>query len=311
LLVNFRSMRFLFLPDPASRSVRVQVSPPLRELELVANVKLVDGPCPDWRSRLRADFRPNSSSARAEFTGEYPLECGEQQWNLALLPPNVYAAGVFRDSWTSVGGSWSGAAREGSLPPDAALLYKHESPALAEIVRDINKYSNNVMARQLYLTLGAELSGLPGRLDGAQLAVRQWLSTKKIVAPELVIENGSGLSRIERISAQSLATLLRSAFASAVMPEFIASLPLLAVDGTMRRRLKNGAPAGQAHIKTGSLSDVRGIAGYMLDRRGRRHAVVMIVNHPNAARSQAAQDALLTWVYEDGDVGMRPPGAHP
>lgn len=312
LLMNFQAVRFLFLPDRDARSVRVQASPRPRELEVSANIRLVDGPCPDWRGRLRADFRPpGPDGARAEFGGEYPLDCGEQEWNLALLPPSVYAAGVFRDTWSSAGGTWSGIAREGVVPPGATLIYRHDSPALAEVVRDINKYSNNVMARQLFLTLGMELVGAPARLDTAQQAVKNWLSTKRLAAPELALDNGSGLSRIERISAQSLAALLQSAYASAVMPEFLASLPLVAVDGTMRRRLKNGAPAGQAHIKTGSLSDVRGIAGYVLDRRGRRHAVVMIVNHPNAVKTQAAQDALLTWVYEEPDAPGRAPGAHP
>ena len=165
------------------------------------------------------------------------------------------------------------------------------------MVRDINKFSNNVMARQLYLTIAADQAGVPASTANGQRAIKAWLARKGIDVPELVIENGSGLSRIERISAQSLTTLLVAAFRSPVMPELVASLPLIAVDGTMRRRMKSESIAGQAHIKTGSLSDVRAIAGYVLDRNGRRYAVSMIVNHANAQQSQAAQDALLNWVY--------------
>ena len=161
----------------------------------------------------------------------------------------------------------------------------------------MNKFSNNVMARQLFLTLAAEESGAPATSEGAQRAVKNWLAKKGLDFPELAIENGSGLSRSDRISAQSLTAMLVSAFRSPSMPELLASLPVVAVDGTMRRRLKNGAIAGQAHIKTGTLSDVRAIAGYVLDRNGRRHAVTLIINHPNAPQSQAAQDALLNWVY--------------
>ena len=112
------------------------------------------------------------------------------------------------------------------------------------------------------------------------------------------MENGAGLSRIERISANTLTQLLHTAWKSPVMPEFVSSLPLVAVDGTMRKRLKNDAIAGRAHIKTGLLNDVRAMAGYALDREDRRHSVVMLINHPNAMNAQAAMDALLAWVHQ-------------
>jgi D-alanyl-D-alanine carboxypeptidase/D-alanyl-D-alanine-endopeptidase (penicillin-binding protein 4) len=188
--------------------------------------------------------------------------------------------------------------REGSASPAARLVYVHESEPLAEIVRDINKFSNNVMARQLFLTLGAELGGPPARSEEAARVIKAWVAAKKIAAPELALENGSGLSRIERISAQHLAALLLAVWRSPVMPEFVSSLPVVASDGTMRKRLRGERVAGNAHIKTGLLSDARAIAGYVLDRGGRRHVVVMIVNHPKAPQADAAMDALLEWVYD-------------
>jgi D-alanyl-D-alanine carboxypeptidase/D-alanyl-D-alanine-endopeptidase (penicillin-binding protein 4) len=153
------------------------------------------------------------------------------------------------------------------------------------------------MARQIYLTMGAEASRQPASAARAEAAVRGWLDGRDLAMPELVLDNGSGLSRIERISAASLARLLRHAFESPVMPELMASLPLVGVDGTMRKR--NGA-AGSAHVKTGLLADVRAIAGYVHTASGRRYAVVAIVNHANAANGQAAHDALLQWVYANG-----------
>ena len=161
----------------------------------------------------------------------------------------------------------------------------------------MNKFSNNVMARQLFLTLSAEMMKQPGRADRSAQVVQGWLAQKGLGFPELVMENGSGLSRVERISAASMGRLLLAAYASPVMSEFVASMPLVAYDGTMKRRLKYESIAGQAHIKTGSLSDVRALAGYVLDARGRRFAVVFMVNHPNAGATQRAQDALLNWVY--------------
>jgi len=180
----------------------------------------------------------------------------------------------------------------------ARLFAAQESPTAAEMARDINKFSNNVMARQLFLTLSAEALKLPGRYERSARAVHAWLESRGLVFPELVIENGSGLSRIDRISAAHMGRLLVAAFASPVMPELMASLPLVAQDGTMKRRLQAQGVAGQAHVKSGSLSDARTLAGYVLDRNGRRLVVVFFVNDANAGASQPAHDAVLKWAYE-------------
>ncbi len=303
LLVNFKSIRFVFLPEAGGVRVFAEPSPP--GLELINALKPGAGSCPEgraFRELIQASFQ--SAPPRAAFTGLYPAECGERDLNAAIYEPEHYLAGLFRLLWSEMGGSWAGSVRNGSVLPSAKLLYTHESAPLAEVVRDINKFSNNVMARQLYLTLAAEMGGPPADPARARQSVQQWLELKKIRAPGLVIDNGSGLSRIERASAATIAALLQAAWRSRVMPEFVASLPVVAMDGTMRKRLLGERVAGHAHIKTGLLQDARSIAGYVLDRHGRRHAVVMIVNHPRAGESQEALDALLTWVYE----GSRPTG---
>jgi D-alanyl-D-alanine carboxypeptidase/D-alanyl-D-alanine-endopeptidase (penicillin-binding protein 4) len=300
LLVNFKALRFTFIPAGERGGVNLFAEPALPGLEIVNSLRLVEGPtCPEgrnFRERLQAEFRPRPP--RAAFTGAYPAACGERDLNVALHHPEDYVTGMIRQLWTESGGWWGGRAREGVVPPAARLIYLHESEPLAGVVRDINKFSNNVMARQLYLTLGAELGGAPARPELAFASIRQFLEKKGIKAPELVIENGSGLSRVERMSAGSLAAMLQAAWRSPVMPEFVSSLPVVAADGTMKRRLRGERVAGQAHIKTGLLNDARTMAGYVLDRSGRRHVVVMLVNHPNAHQADAAQDAFLAWVYE-------------
>jgi D-alanyl-D-alanine carboxypeptidase/D-alanyl-D-alanine-endopeptidase (penicillin-binding protein 4) len=302
LLVNFKSLRFQFAPE--NGGVRIYVEPQLPGFQMVNALRLGEGACPDggraFRDVIQASFQ--SLPPRAVFTGVYPAICGEREMNVALHAPNEYVAAMLRQLWTEMGGSWRGAVREGTTPPGARLVLTHESDSLAQIVRDINKFSNNVMARQLYLTLAAEMAGPPATAENARVVVRQWLVSKKIAAPELVLENGSGLSRLERASAATLTAVMQAAWKSAVMPEFIASLPVVAFDGTMRKRLLGERIAGNAHVKTGLLNDARSMAGYVLDRRGRRHSVVMIVNHPNAPQADAAFDALLTWVYE-GSTG--------
>jgi len=294
LLLNFKAIRFDFVPDSGSRSARVIATPAMAGMKLPDKVRAVNGPCGDWRRRLKADF---SDPMSPEFRGEFPLACGERSWHLSLLDHSRYFSAAFGALWQGAGGVWSGTPREGPVPDDARLIAVHESPPLSEVIRDVNKFSNNVMARQIYLTLASHGGSQAASATRAEAALRAWLESRELAIPELVLENGSGLSRNARISAASLARVLRHAFASPLMPELMASLPLVGVDGTMRKR--SGA-AGNAHIKTGLLVGVRAIAGYVHASSGRRYAVVAMINHPNARGGQAAHDALLQWVYANG-----------
>lgn len=294
LLVNFKSITFGFVPEPETHTARIIVTPLLAGMRLPTHVRLSDGPCGDWRARLQGDF---SEPMAPVFKGVFAASCGERVWHVSVLSHTAYFEAVFRALWESAGGVWIGRAREGLAPIDARRIALHESEPLAQVIRDINKFSNNVMARQLLLTLSAETQGRPGTTARGAVAVHTTLSAHGLELPSLVIENGSGLSRTERISADGLARLLQHAFASPWMPEFMSSLPIVGLDGTMRNR--NGA-AGSAHIKTGLLSDVRAIAGYVLAASGKRYVVVALVNHPNARETQAALDALLNWVYRVG-----------
>jgi D-alanyl-D-alanine carboxypeptidase/D-alanyl-D-alanine-endopeptidase (penicillin-binding protein 4) len=229
--------------------------------------------------------------------------CGEQVRHFSVLGHAQYVHSLFQELWREMGGSFAGGVRDGVAGNGAKLLAAVHSQTLSEVVRDINKFSNNVMARQLFLTLGAVGGGAPATAEKASRTIRQWLAQKGLDAPELVMENGSGLSRIERVSAASVGRMLVEAFRSAVMPELIASLPVVAVDGTMRKRLSGAEVAGQAHIKTGALAGVRSIAGYVLDNAGRRVVVVLIINHANAGAGQPVQDALLKWVHNREGAG--------
>ena len=308
LLVNFKSLRFTFLPDLERNTVRLAIQPQLPGLELVNGLRVVERSCPEgraFRELVGAAFR--SQPPRAAFTGVYPASCGVSDMNVALHAPQDYVAGMVRHLWAELGGTWSGTVRDGRVPPTAQLVFTHESEPLSAVVRDINKFSNNVMARQLFLTLAAERGGAPAEAAQAGRAIREWLAQKGIAARELSLENGSGLSRTERISAGTLAAILQAAWRSPVMPELVASLPLVAADGTMRKRLHGSAAAGHAHIKTGLLHDVRAIAGFVLDRHGQRHVAVMIVNHARAHDAQPALDALVEWAYENGSRGPARP----
>lgn len=296
LLVNFKAVTLQFIPDAASRTVRIATEPPLPQVQVVNNLKLAEGACGDWVGRLRLDSQGNADSARLVFNGSYALDCGESMRSFSVLGHRQYVGALFAQLWKDLGGTFTGQVRDGATPEQARRLTTARSLSLSEIVRDVNKYSNNVMARQLFLTLGIN-GGAPATTAAAATGVKQWLALKGLAVPELVLENGSGLSRIERISARNLGAVLLNAWNSPVMPELMASLPVAAVDGTLRKRLKSAEVAGQAHVKTGSLSGVRSIAGYVLDAQGNRSVIVFLVNHANAFNAQAAQDALLAWAH--------------
>jgi D-alanyl-D-alanine carboxypeptidase/D-alanyl-D-alanine-endopeptidase (penicillin-binding protein 4) len=232
--------------------------------------------------------------------------CGEKTWYIhPYLTSSVdYFGMVFRQLWSEVGGTLSGNVVNGIAPPDARLVAEWQSPSLAEVVRDINKYSNNVMARQLLLTISKETGNAPATTTQAATVIRNWLAAQNIDTTPLVIENGSGLSRVERVSAGMLGRMLLADYRSPTMAELMSSLPLVANDGTMRKRLTMDGIAGRAHIKTGSLADVRAVAGYVLAVSGRRYVVVGIVNHPNAGAASPALDALLQWVYQNDSANL-------
>ncbi|MDO9007966.1 MAG: D-alanyl-D-alanine carboxypeptidase/D-alanyl-D-alanine-endopeptidase, partial [Thiobacillus sp.] len=205
---------------------------------------------------------------------------------------------IFRGLWAEAGNTLTGPTLPGMAPPTPPLL-RFASLPLTEVLTSLNKSSNNLMTRNLFLTLGAEAFGAPATLDKSARAVRVALARRGVSTHKLVMENGAGLSRIERVSATTLNQLLRAAHASPLFSEFESALPIVAIDGTLKRRF-NGSPlAGSAHLKTGTLRDTSALAGYVYTASGHRMVFVMLVNHANAKQAQSAQQLLLEWVWHD------------
>lgn len=298
LLVNFKSIRFGFAPNPAGTTDVIAI-PTLANVVLGPSPRLAAGDCGDWRAAVGATFVDRGGSAEATFAGSYPASCGEREWWVSLLDPTAYVYSMFATYYREAGGRFFGGWRNGLAPRGRTPFATLESPPLYIVVRDVNKLSNNVMARQVFLTLATARDPPPATTAGASAAVRRWLASHKLRMPELVLDNGSGLSRHERISAGSLVQLLLAADASPVREEFASSLAVAAMDGTVERRFQNVDVAGQALLKTGTLEGARAIAGYVIDAEGRRWTLAAIVNHPNASRAQAALDFFVQWVYRN------------
>ncbi len=295
LLINFRALRFTLLPDGGR--IRLLMETPSEGLRVDNRLRPGEGGCgSNWKDFIDVRLVPENSGNRLEFTGTYSPQCGEKLLNLSPLPADGQAGGLFRALWKELGGTLGGQVRSGNVPAGARLAATHESPPLADAVRDINKFSNNVMARQVYLTLGNDSA--PATAERARRRIGDWLNARGLRFAELEIENGSGLSRRERISADSLNRLLLDAWKNPVMPEFVSSMPIVGIDGTMKKRLNGSEATGRAHIKTGTLDGVKTAAGYALDARGQRYVVVFLINHPRAQAGSPAIDALLVWVAQ-------------
>jgi len=286
LLLGYKSFLLHFVPDAANKVARVHVEPPLAGMLVQASVSLSNADCSDYRASLKADFQ---NPLRISFAGAYPLACADKVWPVAYADPPQFAPRTIHGMWLQLGGQLSGTVREGAMPPHLKPLWSHESPSLAEVVRDINKFSNNVMADQLFLTLGLNQRGL-GNAVNTKAVIDAWWRERFGQEPPFM-DKGSGLSREARITPQAMAALLQWVWLQPFMPELMASLPLTGVDGTLKRSKSTAS----AHLKTGSLRDVMGVAGYVDGAQGQRYVLVAMVNHQNAHQARPVMDALIDW----------------
>jgi serine-type D-Ala-D-Ala carboxypeptidase/endopeptidase (penicillin-binding protein 4) len=293
--------------------VGIYTEPPLSAVDIVNEAKVVTAPCKGRFHRLTATFvEPEDGLPQLKVAGNFASECPEEQVRRLILSPEQHAAAAFDALWRQLGGSIGGRVLLGSVPADAQLLHSAQSQPLGEIIRTINKYSDNLMARMLFLEIGMARDGPPGSVDKSRAALADWLTEHEFDFPGFYIDNGSGLSRDTRISAAALGELLFWAYQQPWMPELMASLAIMGVDGTLTKRMRREPIEGRAHLKTGTVRDASCIAGYVLDAEGHRWVVVVLVNAIEgqtlqAWRGHAVHHDLLRWVYD----GARLPDPHP
>jgi D-alanyl-D-alanine carboxypeptidase/D-alanyl-D-alanine-endopeptidase (penicillin-binding protein 4) len=304
LLYAFKSLSFTLTPSPDG-TVAIDVLPALAQLQIVNQMRAVNGPFRGEAASVSPTVTPTpNGTVVASFSGDYSVRCGPRTINVAVLDHSAFFAGGFLALWQQTGGTFSGTTREGAVPVGAKLVATHQGPILSDVVRDINKFSNNTMARNLFLSIGAAEEKPPATTAKSARAIEAFLRRDSIDMEYLTLDNGSGLSRDEHITALSLADLLQRANASPVAQVFVQSLPIAGVDGTMRNRLTNQGAGGNAQIKTGTLRDVRAIAGYVASADGNSYVVVSFINDPHSEAARAAHDALLEWVYQGPATGF-------
>jgi len=298
LLTNFKVVRYYFEPNAAKSRVNVRLDPSLQNLGIINQLRVADGACRGYQRGIT--ITPNADVSRITFSGRFPGGCESYSMDRTALSHNEFTYGLFMSLWQEAGGDLTGKWKNTIVDHDLEPAFSFDSLPLADIISKVNKHSNNVMARQLLFTLGAEAFGPPGTEAAGRMVVRHWLASKGMDFAELRLDNGAGLSRESRMTARQIADLLRYAYSSAFMPEYLSSLSLSGLDGTLSRRFRNGELTGLAHMKTGSLDHVSSIAGYFQARSGNRYIVVTLHNHTDIHRGagEEVQEALLRWLYE-------------
>ncbi len=294
-MVGFGAIRLLYLPDTDAGRWNVVVDPPIPGVRVDNQVRATRAACPGSPA-VRTDQTTDASGITLRVTGSVALSCGEFSAHRLALSQPEHAAAVLSQMWRDLGGTQTGGIVNGVVPTGATVLAARESRPLSEQIRIVNKQSNNVMARMMLLAIAAELGDAPATTYTGQQALNVALARQGLRFPDLVVDNGSGLSRDGRVSAASLAAMLEAAWESPRMPEFLSSMAVAGEDGTVRRRWRDGVTAGRAHLKTGTLRDVSALAGYVLGSSGRRYLVVIMANDAKASGIRAFNDRLIAWL---------------
>jgi serine-type D-Ala-D-Ala carboxypeptidase/endopeptidase (penicillin-binding protein 4) len=299
LMVNFQSIEFRLAANAETREVEINASPAPFNLIIDNHVRFAAGRCTGTTGSV--EFKVASEAwDRVEFSGALSPSCTERSISRVLLKPATYAFGTFVQLWRQMGGEFTGKLRIEASPADARPFSTFDSLTLAEIIRLTNKFSSNLMARHLLLTIGSERYGVPATLEKGAATMGEWGAQRGVDLQGIDIDNGSGLSRSTHISVMQMAKVLSVACRSPFAPEFMASLPLAGLDGTLRNRMKS-SPAGSVRLKTGHIDGVSGVAGYVTTPGGKMYVLVSIVNSPRAdyGAAEPVHAALVSWMLED------------
>ncbi|MBI3523527.1 MAG: D-alanyl-D-alanine carboxypeptidase/D-alanyl-D-alanine-endopeptidase [Betaproteobacteria bacterium] len=296
-----------YVIESSATSIHARTEPRLTGVKVRSEMRFSTADCKSWDDEWEMPgVAVSSRSHRVSITlhGGFPRHCNAEA-DLQLFDRDLLADRLIRQLWADMGGRISGGITAGVTPEAARVMARHESRPLAEVLRHMNKSSDNALTRLLFLSIGAaatpEFREKYFTTQAAAIArVGEFLAASGIPIDGLVLDNGSGLSRSERISARQLADLLQKTYSTSYAPELLGSLPLAGVDGAMRNRLKNSLAAGRARIKTGGLRNVAAVAGYVADVDQHMYVVVAMINHENARVAKPVLDTIIDWVATHG-----------
>lgn len=295
MMLNFGAIRVLFLADERKQQWVPIVDSPTRNINLTGKIEWLPGKC-RASAPISVDVAQQGELININLVGKAIGSCGDFNVYRLIGTQTDHFESLFRLIWKELGGTLAKDIRSGTLPRQSRLLYSHQSQPLSTVIRQINKFSNNVMARMTLLTLGAKMYGHGATAPVGAKAALEILQNQGVNTNGWVLDNGSGLSRTGRLTADGLAQMLGVAWRSPMMSEFVSSLAIAGVDGTMGRRLRGAETRGQAHLKTGTLRDARALAGYVRGASGKTYTLVSMVNSANAGAVRAFDDAVVSWL---------------
>ncbi len=291
----FNERRTTFAASRKGNKIRVTTATPAHNLRIVNRIKLANKTC-----RVNTSVKRGKGDAvTVTFSGYLARRCRTRGFTMVVTDPANTMYSAINKIWKKeLKGNISTQFMVGATPPNARPVHVHYSKTLAELLPTVVKDSNNVMARQLLRSVGAKRFGAPATPRKGAEAVDDYLRSQGLNFPELRIENGSGLSRFARVSTENISRLLNKAYYGKHRDVWMESMAVAGVDGTMKSRLKKSAVRGRGFFKTGTLRDVRGIAGYVNAADGRTYVVSILHNDPAArSRGRKIHDNFIEWVF--------------
>lgn len=291
-----------------SRYTDVNLSPGLSGLRVINEMKPGKG-CSAWAQFNRRD----DGESQLVVRGQWSAACGGREIGQFALPHAEFSTRAVAGLWRDSGGRLIGKVIDkrnpdvaNAQPPGADSVAglkpfaQLPSQPLAALVREMNKSSDNLVARNLLLSL---VSGFPQQsatLPAACARLQEWLLKQGLAKGDIEVDSGAGLSRAERGRPRAMVQLLAKAWTSRNAHVFFDSLPIAGIDGTLQMRMTTGTATGRGHLKTGTLNDTRALAGYVRAISGHVVALSAFVNHADAARAVPALDALVEWAVLNG-----------
>ena len=297
VVIQSNTMNFIFTMK--DKNLIIESNPNLEHFSIKNNIKITNDRCIDWKSKLKYRTQQNKLKSQVIFDGKFSRKCGTKEINLSVLNDEEYFYRIFKKTWKANGGEFSGNLDTTYIQDSNwKVLYRHNSRPLSEIIRDVNKYSLNLMARNAMLTILAEDSDLLVLESSVNKYVNTWFEKNDLPHNGLFLQNGAGLSRNSVLTSEQLLLLMEKIYHDPLMPEMLSSFPISGVDGTLKRRMNYSTFRKSAHFKTGSMKNVNAIAGFLLDKNKEMKIFIFIMNDLTAKDSHRLQEALIAQAFK-------------
>ncbi len=293
----FNKRKSTLCVTPRGKSLKINRIDHDKSYRVVNNLKVVNGSCRRGRSWPRVGIRTDRNQhSIITLSGKLSKRCGRRTICKVVSMPHRSFYFALKDKLKSVGIKFKGTLKLRKVPKKAKYLFSHYSPSLEEVISTIAKHSDNLMARQLFLTLGTQFYSPPINTLKASRAVKRILNRYNILEGTTIISNGSGLSRKSKVTAKTLANLLQHGYEH-YGQRWLNTLSIAGVDGTIRRRFQNSIVSGRAWMKTGTIRGVANIAGCVEGTSGQMYVVVVLVNDRRSARyGRRFANIIIKWV---------------